>query len=299
MKKYIISLGILFLFVAVSFAQNSLDAYKYVIVPNKYEAFKEKDKYQLNSLSKFLFEKYGFQILSESVAYPAEMINNPCLAVTAKLVNESNMFTTKVSMDLIDCYNKVVFSSDIGKSKIKQYKPSFHEALRDAFMSIKELNYSYDATMEVNAPSVVNTSDPVQVAEPIVKVTTPVDKSVPVVVVSPVKQVSPEKPQDDNANVSDKSIAKSFKNKNMSFMLIDQNNKMVAYVKSSNNKNYKSGEMIGTFTKTSLANVYRVTWKNQNGKFEETTGYIDDSGNLKVDINQNGKIEVVVFEVEK
>ena len=82
-------------------------------------------------------------------------------------------------------------------------------------------------------------------------------------------------------------------------MLIDQNNKMVAYVKSSNNTNYKNGEMIGSFTKTSLPNVYRVTWKNQDGKFEDTTGYIDDAGNLKVDINKNGKIEVVVFEVEK
>jgi hypothetical protein len=82
-------------------------------------------------------------------------------------------------------------------------------------------------------------------------------------------------------------------------MLIEQNNQMVAYVKSSNNKNYKNGEIIGSFTKTSLPNVYRVTRKNTEGNMESTTGYFDEAGNLKVDVNRNGKIEVVNFEVEK
>ncbi len=303
MKKNIISLGILLLFVAVSFAQSNIDAYKYIIVPDKYDDFKEADKYQLNSLSKFLFEKYGFQVLSENTGYPAEIMNNPCLAVTAKLNNLSNMFTTKVNIDLIDCYNKVVFSSEMGKSKIKEYKPSFQEALRNSFISFKELEYSYNADMVVKAEQAV--ANPVKVTSPEV-VAAPVKvennvvaaESVPVVAVIPAKPVITEKPPTENSPKVQSSIAKSYKNKNISFMLIDQNNQMVAYVKSSNNKNYKNGEMIGTFTKTSLPNVYRVTWKNKDGKMEATTGYIDDGGNLKIDINRNGKIEVVIFEVE-
>ena len=85
MIKYILNLSVFILFINISFAQGNLDAYKYVIVPDKYDAFKEVDKYQLNSLTKFLFKKYGFQTLSEKIAYPAEVINNPCLAVTAKI----------------------------------------------------------------------------------------------------------------------------------------------------------------------------------------------------------------------
>lgn len=296
MNKNIFPFIVFVLFLTFSFAQNSLNAYKYVIVPDKYDTFKEVDKYQLNSLTKFLFKKYGFQTLDKRESFPSEVINNPCLAVTAKLNNVSNMFTTKLSMDLIDCYNKVVYTSDIGKSKIKEYKPSFQEALRNAFVSIKELNHSYDSGLSVKAPSVVQTADPVKATEP--QVVAPIVESVPVVASTPAKPVVPEKPKEAVTVASQNSIAKSYKNKNISFMLIDQNNKLVAYVKSSNNKNYKNGEMIGSFSKTSLPNVYRVKWKNEEGNFEETTGYIDDAGNLKVDIDRNGKIEVVVFEVE-
>lgn len=304
MKKYIISSGILLLFVGLTFAQNSLDAYKYFIVPVKYNEFKEADKYQLNSMTKFLFEKYGFQTLTEGVGYPSDLMKNPCLAVTAQFVNQSSMLTTKVSIDLKDCYNKVVYSSELGKSKIKDYKKSFQEALRNTFVSFKDLDYSYDSNGDVSANQVVVNSEPVKVASPEVlppvtqRVETPKKEVVPIVALVPAKSTETENVKAENKSATN-SIAKSYKNENISFMLIDQNNKMVAYVKSSKNKNYKNGEMIGSFTKTSLPNVYRITWKNQDGKFEDTTGYIDDAGNLKVDINQNGKIEVVVFEVEE
>ena len=304
MKKNIISLGILLLFVGLTFAQNSLDAYKYVIVPDKYDDFKEADKYQLNSMTKFLFEKYGFQTLTEGVGYPSDLMKNPCLAVTAQFVNQSSMFTTKVSIDLKDCYNKVVYSSEVGKSKIKEYKKSFQEALRNTFVSFKDLDYSYDSDRVVSANQVVVNSQPDKVTSPEVvppvtpKVETPQKEVVPMVALVPAKSTEVENVRAENKSATN-SIAKSYKNENISFMLIDQDNKMVAYVKSSKNKNYKNGEVIGSFTKTSLPNVYRVTWKNQDGKFEDTTGYIDDAGNLKVDINRNGKIEVVVFEIEE
>jgi len=299
MNKKKLNLGIIFLFfIGLTFAQNSLNAYKYVIVPDKYDAFKEVDKYQLNSLTKFLFKKYGFKTLSEKAAYPSEVISNPCLAVTAKFNNHSNMFTTKLNIDLIDCYNKVIFSSDIGKSKIKEYKPSYQEALRNTFISINKLNYSYDSDLSVKTASVVKSADPVKVTEPKVA-TPPVVESVPMVALTPAKPIVPETEKVNTVTKEvDNTIAKSYKNKNISFMLINQNNQMVAYVKSSKNKNYKNGEMIGTFTKTSLPNVYRVTWKNTEGKMESTTGYIDDAGNLKIDINRNGIIEVVSFQVE-
>ena len=43
-----------------SFAQKSINNYKYVIVPSKFDFVKGKDKYQTSSLTKFLFNKYGF-----------------------------------------------------------------------------------------------------------------------------------------------------------------------------------------------------------------------------------------------
>jgi len=73
----------------------------------------------------------------------------------------------------------------------------------------------------------------------------------------------------------------------------------VAYVNESKNDAYQKGEMIGTLYKTSRPNTYRITWKNQQGENKETTGYFDEAGNLNIDVDRNGKIEVIIFEVEK
>ncbi len=61
---------------------------------------------------------------------------------------------------------------------------------------------------------------------------------------------------------------------------------------------YSKGEKIGTFEKTSLPNVYRVEWKDMDSDIEQTTGYFDDKGNLKIDVKRNGKIEVLLFTKE-
>ncbi|MDB0601615.1 hypothetical protein PL373_10740 [Tenacibaculum maritimum] len=56
---------------------------------------------------------------------------------------KSSLFYTKNTIELKDCYNKVVFTSREGKSKLKEYKKAYHEAIRKAFKSIQQLNYYY------------------------------------------------------------------------------------------------------------------------------------------------------------
>ncbi|RPE00137.1 hypothetical protein EGM88_02415 [Aureibaculum marinum] len=121
----------------------SLNEYKYVIVSSKYGFQKSEDQYQLNSLTKFLFEKEGFNVIYNSLELPTEVVNNPCLALTAEIINESNMFTTKLVIELKNCKNQKVFVSKEGRSKEKEYKAGYQEALRKAFESVKEQNYSY------------------------------------------------------------------------------------------------------------------------------------------------------------
>ena len=107
---------------AILFAQKDINSYKYIIVPNQYEFQKSEDQYQLNSLTKFLFEKQGFSVLLSNESFPEDLARNPCLALKAVLKNNSGMLSTKLNMDLLDCFNAVVFSTDEGKSKIKDYK---------------------------------------------------------------------------------------------------------------------------------------------------------------------------------
>ena len=89
--------------------------------------------------------------------------------------------------------------------------------------------------------------------------------------------------------------ARAFKNQTTTFLLVDQGAQMQAFVSESKNKNYSPGELIGTFKKTSLPNVFRVSWKKPQKDIDETTAYFDEQGNLKIDILRNDKIEVLTL----
>lgn len=102
-----------------------------VVVPNKFAFLKSDNEYQLNILTKFLIEKQGFKAYMENEV-PAELLNTPCNLLKADVKNESNMMTSKLRLVLTDCTNKEVFSSEVGKSREKEYKKSYQEALRNA-----------------------------------------------------------------------------------------------------------------------------------------------------------------------
>ena len=102
-----------------------------VVVPNKFAFLKSDNEYQLNILTKFLIEKQGFKAYMENEV-PSELLNTPCNILKADVKNESNMMTSKLRLVLTDCANKEVFSSEVGKSREKEYKKSYQEALRNA-----------------------------------------------------------------------------------------------------------------------------------------------------------------------
>jgi len=95
-------------------AQNDLNGYKYILVPNKFDFQKKNNQYQLSSLTKFLFNKEGFNVLLEGEKIPQDLYNNPCLGLNVKMVNKSNMFSTKVIIALVNCRDQEVFMSARG-----------------------------------------------------------------------------------------------------------------------------------------------------------------------------------------
>ncbi|WBX73073.1 hypothetical protein PG913_09290 [Tenacibaculum pacificus] len=144
MKKTTI---ILLMITTSIFAQKKVENYKYIIVPNKFDFFKTVDQYQTSSLTKFLFKKHGFTVFLADEVLPNDLAENRCLALTAVLTDASSLFTTKNSITLKDCSNKEVFSSKEGRSKIKNYKKAYREAIRNSFKSIKALKYNYTPTL--------------------------------------------------------------------------------------------------------------------------------------------------------
>jgi hypothetical protein len=150
MNNKILALFILFMYVTVSFSQNELNAYKYIIVPKKYDFLKSDDKYKLNSLTKFLFNKHGFTALFQDEDFPHDLLLNPCLGVDVEIDNDSKMMSTRLKIEIRDCYKKIVYTSIEGKTREKVYEKAYQEALRSAFVSFEAMNYEFDPALVTN-----------------------------------------------------------------------------------------------------------------------------------------------------
>ncbi|WP_282044234.1 hypothetical protein [Winogradskyella flava] len=143
-KKVIFTIAIVLFSVHIS-AQKSINDYKYIIVPKQFKFSKSDDQYQLNSLVKFLFNKYGYEAYFIDDQLPDDLKKDRCLALTSDVSKDkSGMFKTKLEIILADCYNNVVMTSKIGESRLKQYDRAYSQALRDAFETFQDLEYSYE-----------------------------------------------------------------------------------------------------------------------------------------------------------
>lgn len=144
MKKYIL---ILFLLLsAITSAQKSLNDYKYVIVPIKYDFVSEENKYRLNTLTKLNLTRMGFQAFYENEDLPLEILNERCNKLYVNVERVKSFLVTKLVVTFKDCQNNVVFTSGEGKSRDKDYKTAYLEALDEAFQSLYGLGYAYNGT---------------------------------------------------------------------------------------------------------------------------------------------------------
>ena len=127
--------------------QTNLNKYQYIIVADKFDFLKEVDQYQTSSLTKFLLEKKGFEVFLSNQKLPQELNNNRCLSLFASVKDNSSMFTIKNTIEFKDCYGKLVFSSEEGKSKYKDYKKGYQDAIRNAYESMEDFEYSFNPTL--------------------------------------------------------------------------------------------------------------------------------------------------------
>lgn len=141
MKKYI-ALALLLLSFS-GFAQNSINNYKNVLVPEKFSFLKQANQYKLNALTKSFLEEQGFTAYFDNSDLPTDIANNKCSALSAEVVEKKSMFVTKLTLLLKDCKGNVLFKSKEGTSREKEYTVSYTLALQDAFTSLAEAKYVY------------------------------------------------------------------------------------------------------------------------------------------------------------
>ena len=176
MRIYLLVFSIYFSFTSQLFSQE-LSNYRYVQVPEKFEFLDEENQYQLNALTAFLLEKYGFEVLYKD-RLPQDV--NVCDILKADVHKKSAIFSSRIYVTLKDCNDRELFTSKVGTSREKDYKRSYQEALREAFTSFEELKK--DSTVII---------DPVPASEIAEKQELPAE-----VIVDPVPGVNEEKGSD-------------------------------------------------------------------------------------------------------
>jgi len=125
------------------FSQEAINNYKYVIVPTSYSFLNEEDKYQLNSLTKFLFNKYGYTAFLQTDELPQDLLDDRCLGMYVDVVDDKGLFKTKLRIDLKDCGGNLIMSSQVGETREKEFTKAYNIALRGAFETYQNLDYKY------------------------------------------------------------------------------------------------------------------------------------------------------------
>ena len=145
MKKHLVVIA---LFISgLGFAQ-SINDYKAVIIPLKYEFMKSDNQYRLATLTKFNLEKAGFDAYYVNEEKPMGL-GDRCGLLDLDVVNQKAFLTTKLYIVFKDCFGKIVYQSEIGLSREKSYDVAYSEALNKAFESVIALDYKYNGNVNV------------------------------------------------------------------------------------------------------------------------------------------------------
>jgi hypothetical protein len=151
----------LFLLLLIStygFSQ-SINDYKGVIVPLKFDFLKNENQYRLSTLTKFNLQKAGFTAFYTNESIPSEY-NDRCGLLYADVKKESAFLLTKLYVVFKDCKGTEVFRSAVGKSNEKDYQVAYTDALVDAFKSVFALNYKYNGAVSSNNNVVIPAASP-------------------------------------------------------------------------------------------------------------------------------------------
>lgn len=130
-----------FLLSVAGFAQ-SVNDYKAVIVPLRYDFIKTDNQYRLATLTKSNLLKAGFEAYYSNEQLP-DGLTDRCQVLYIDVKKDNAFLVTKLFIELKDCYGQVVLTSEVGKSKEKEYEVAYKESLDNAFKSIYALHYKY------------------------------------------------------------------------------------------------------------------------------------------------------------
>ena len=149
---------------------------------------------------------------------------------------ESGFLISKLYVVFKDCYGAVVFQSEIGKSREKEYETAYADALNDAFVSVYALKYKYNG----NTNFIPKTGVTAQTMSVTPSVVFPVVAVVPATAVVAVPVVATPTPKNETKTSENKNTGLLYAQPtSYGYQLIDSEPKVVMKVyKTSNSASY-------------------------------------------------------------
>jgi hypothetical protein len=149
------ALFIFALYTIPGYSQNTINSYKYVIVPERFSFSKENDQYGLNGTTKWMLMSKGFVVFMANEDLPQAVAANKCSVLRAEVVERKTFLSTNLTLFLKDCQGDTIFRSKEGKSREKEWQTAYNEALKDAFSSLDAVPYKYDSTLSATPAAAV------------------------------------------------------------------------------------------------------------------------------------------------
>lgn len=119
-------------------AQNKLNKYSVISIPNQFEFQDSTNEYNLNQTLKASLSKYNFKTFTNDEPLPKDV--NACDVLRLK-INKSGFLSNKMSLSFYDCFDKEVYTSVEGVSRIKEFRPSYYEAIGIALKDENIVNH--------------------------------------------------------------------------------------------------------------------------------------------------------------
>ena len=245
-----------------TFAQEASNNYSYVTVPSRFSFQKERDQYQLNALLTFLMDKEGYASFLDTERIPREYLETDCDGLRLKYVEKASLLKTKLTLEMYDCNNALIYRSPQAVSFEKEYKKAYQTLVRETFTFLKD-----EGCVRKAGDSIASMANEIAEASEV---------------------VSSEISISDVGEVYTNAAA-------LSIRLKPKGEAFLGYISDSPSIAYNKGELVCKLLKTSLENVYKISWKDTYGNFIPTIGYFDAQGNLKIDMDTLNGVKVMVF----
>ncbi|POY41279.1 hypothetical protein C3L50_01790 [Flavobacterium alvei] len=237
----------LMLFVASYSFSQTVNDYKAVVIPMKYDFQKEENQYRLQTITKMNLQKAGFQAFYSNEPILGQFPDR-CSLLYVDVLKESGFLTTKLYVVFKDCFGLVIFKSALGTSREKEYGPAYSESLNLAFGTVYELKYQYNGNTNFGPKSSIA---PQSMPIPLASTAAVPAVAVPVVPTAAVVAVPAVSTSNNVAKASEsKSVGLLYAQPtSYGYQLIDSEPKVVMKVyKTSNPNSYmaKKGDVQGT-----------------------------------------------------